>query len=108
MPDEEFDPLGRQIGHSYGASLNRRALLGAIGFGTLASTNEAELLPTRAVVSIRGSRLGGPSIEQTAFDLMADIDAIFKFVRDEVIYDPYPGCLRGALGTLWGRSGNSV
>lgn len=53
-------------------------------------------------------RPGGPTIEQLAADLRYDVDAIFRFVTDEVQYDPYVGALRGATGALWSRGGNSV
>ena len=34
--------------------------------------------------------------------------AIFRFVSDEIRYEPYVGILRGAAGTLETRAGNSV
>jgi Transglutaminase-like superfamily len=53
-------------------------------------------------------RPGGPTVEQTAEDLGHDPEKIFRFVADQIQYDPYVGVLRGATGTLWSRAGNSV
>jgi len=50
----------------------------------------------------------GPSPERIAAALDYDVERIFRFVADEVRYDPYPGILRGATGTLWGRAGNAA
>ena len=43
-----------------------------------------------------------------ALSLDYDIEGIFRFVADEIRYEPYPGILRGASGTLDARAGNSV
>jgi hypothetical protein len=43
-----------------------------------------------------------------AFNLDYDIERIFRFVADGIRYEPYPGILRGARGTLGARAGNSV
>jgi hypothetical protein len=37
-----------------------------------------------------------------------DPAASFRFVRDQIRYEPYIGTLRGALGTLISRAGNSL
>jgi hypothetical protein len=50
----------------------------------------------------------GPTAADKAADLRYDLNAIFRFVADEVEYDPYAGALRGANGTNWGLAGNSV
>jgi large repetitive protein len=51
---------------------------------------------------------GSPTVAEIALKLRFDVDAIFRFVADEIRYESYPGALRGAKGTLWGRAGNSV
>lgn len=53
-------------------------------------------------------RPNGPTVEQLAADLEYDVERIFRFVSDEIRYDPYVGVLRGATGTLWSRAGNSA
>ena len=42
-----------------------------------------------------------------AASLGNDPAAAFKFVRDAIAFDPYPGVLRGAEGTLSARAGNA-
>jgi hypothetical protein len=47
-------------------------------------------------------------IDALAARLGSDPTAMFHFVRDEIRYEPYTGVLRGALGTLLCRAGNSL
>lgn len=47
-------------------------------------------------------------INALADRLGSDPTAMFHFVRDEIRYEPYTGALRGALGTLLCRAGNSL
>jgi hypothetical protein len=47
-------------------------------------------------------------IDALASRLGPDPAAMFHFVRDEIRYEPYTGILRGALGTLICRAGNSL
>jgi len=47
-------------------------------------------------------------IDALADRLGSDPATLFHFVRDEIRYEPYTGVLRGALGTLLCRGGNSL
>ena len=54
-------------------------------------------------------------IDESQFDLVALVDAldydetrIVDFVTTQIVYDDYPGVLRGAKGTLVSRAGNSL
>jgi transglutaminase-like putative cysteine protease len=51
---------------------------------------------------------GGDPISDLAAALDYDAERIFRFVADEIRYDPYAGILRGARGTLASRAGNSA
>lgn len=46
-------------------------------------------------------------LEALALELAFDLPAIHALVRDHIAFDPYPGVLRGARGTLAARAGNA-
>jgi hypothetical protein len=98
----------------------RRRLLALLGLGAAG----AAVVPwgvLRASVPPDGPEVPVPTTEPALFqalpatnvaDLAAtlgwDVDAMFRFVADEVDYQPYDGALRGAKVTLGGKAGNSV
>ena len=107
---------------SEGRRLTRRDVLRALGFASVGvaaagstwsgvATTAAQdlgLVATPEAASPQAFDRVGPTVADKAADLRYDLDAIFRFVADEVEYDPYPGALRGANGTYWGLAGNSV
>lgn len=54
------------------------------------------------------NQLVGDPIADQALVLDYDLDTIYRFVADDIAYQPYTGILRGAAGTLQARAGNSV
>ena len=48
------------------------------------------------------------AVADQAVALGNDLQKIFRFVQDEIRYEPYAGALRGAKGTIAGRTGNSA
>jgi transglutaminase-like putative cysteine protease len=113
VKSERFDALARLIAQVGDRQESRRSVLRAAIVGGLAAASgpatgvaaPASRLATRS----RNQDAGiDPLIAELAFQLEYDVDQIFAYVRDEVTYDPYAGVLRGALGTLWGLSGNAA
>ncbi len=47
-------------------------------------------------------------VADLAWKLDYDVDRMFRYVADEIRYEPYPGILRGPAGTLAAGAGNSV
>ena len=90
----------------------RRFLVLAAATGTVVSG--VTLLPSK--LRGAGSSLFVPgtavtvseSVADLATSLDHDVERIFRFVSEEIRYEPYVGILRGATGTLRGRAGNSA
>lgn len=92
-------------------AMDRRAFLRATGLtvagvaGSVAALRGAR--PTTAQTGPDGGMADDP-IGDLAAALDYDQDAIYRFVADEVAYQPYVGMLRGPRATLVGRAGNAA
>ncbi|HEY8447468.1 MAG TPA: transglutaminase family protein [Thermomicrobiales bacterium] len=115
MNGQRIDDLARKLAKATESRTNRRTFLRALGLGATAVTTGVSTISPEAGAAAPAAQAtpatrspGGPSLEDLAFDFAYDPELIFRFVADEVRYDAYPGVLRGAKGTLWGRAGNSA
>ncbi|MGI8475764.1 MAG: hypothetical protein ACR2OO_05270 [Thermomicrobiales bacterium] len=121
--DNRFDALTKRLGAGGVPSHSRRGVLqggltlGAVALAALSGLRgrrDADASGSSASPDGRPSRFrnqqstNDPAIQAKAFALDYDIDKIFRFVADEVDYEPYAGVLRGAKGTLWALAGNSA
>ena len=101
-------------------NLSRRTVLkatalgvGAAGLGVAVGAARQIDLPTPepatpdAVFPVEPLDIG-LTVAGKAAELNFDVERMFRFVADEVQYEPYAGALRGANGTLWSLAGNSV
>jgi len=101
-------------------TLSRRKLLALVGGGTVAGLTLGSHAWFRGALASSeppGPTIPAPSVPEPASSVSVaakaaeldwDLDKIFGFVAGEVAYEPYPGALRGATGTLWAAAGNSV
>lgn len=65
--------------------------------------------------TIKFSREMRATLDRTTFDLDAllssldyDAESIIEYVKKSIAFEQYPGVLRGPLGTLFSRAGNSI
>lgn len=87
------------------------ALLAVSLIAVLASVSTGVALPRSASPETDpgfAAPTDGRSVADLAEALDYDVGRIFRFVSDEIRYEPYPGILRGAQGTLDARAGNSA
>jgi hypothetical protein len=72
------------------------------------STVDTDAVITQSDAAIAALPAEDWDLDALAASLGNDPVAAFTFVRDRIGFDPYPGVLRGADGTLAARSGNSL
>jgi hypothetical protein len=85
--------------------IHRRTFLKASGLSVLGVAGVSRLLGSGVVAD--AADVEDP-ITLLAAELSYDVESIFRFVSDEIRYEPYAGILRGARGTLRARAGNSA
>ena len=113
MNSDRFDSIARKIASAGAQKGTRRALLRALGIaGGAAALGAGDACASpgstgRPDLDRKQSGFGA-FIEDLAFELEYDVEKIFRFVSDEIGYEPYEGALRGITGTLWSGAGNSV
>jgi len=67
-----------------------------------------DTVPADSLVSTPDADLSDPFIQAQAAQLGNDQTRIVNFMINEIGYESYTGSLRGARGTLWSKSGNSL
>ena len=109
MTDDRPDPsLDRRT--ILDASIGRRTFLkvaagSAVAAGLVTGAGSVRPATVRAQ-GVRGTT--SAEIEAVAAGLDYDQERIFRFVADDILYEPYTGVLRGPIGTLRGRAGNAA
>lgn len=104
-PQDDRDPIVRAL---TGHPISRRDVLKAAGLTSVAIVGSS--VARRALA--QGDTAAAAPSTLTAADVAArlgsDPESIFRFVSEDVRYEPYAGALRGARGAFASRAGNSV
>ena len=113
MKGDRFDSLARRVARASHQQVSRRSLLRALGLGGVTVASAGGLAAAQQGRNPTGKRalhqaIGAGSVSDQAFLLQYDANKIFRFVADEVVFEPYDGVLRGAEGTLRSRAGNAA
>ncbi len=90
--------------------LTRRTFLQVAGISAagLAASGKAIAQSPGPVTTQAPSTTDPDPVSALAGQLEFDLERMFRFVADEVAYEPYAGVLRGAKGALRGRVANSA
>lgn len=88
--------------------MDRRTFLELASASVLATSAAGALARTAVAQSPAPTAAVPDAIADLAASLGHDTERIFRWVQEEIRYEPYPGILRGARGTLLARAGNSA
>ena len=113
MPSSPVDQTSTGVSVLSGHHLSRRDFLKAAGLTGVAAAGMTvgTALPRGALAQSGDDAAGSDavdSVKELSARLGHDPESIFRFVTEQVRYEPYPGLLRGPWVTLAGRAGNSV
>jgi len=100
-------PMSRtrsQLGQRVVATASGLVLAGTLVFPGLAAAADAD----PELIEVELAPVTSPTSVRIAEALGSDPEAIFRYVADEIRYEPYEGVLRGAAGTWYSRAGNSA
>lgn len=80
----------------------------AAGGSTLDAPSESLREDLDAVAFLRDLAATAPTIESTVAEFGGDPEALVAFVQNDIRLLPYPGSLRGSVGTLHARAGSAA
>ena len=103
LPRPTVRSIGSLLTGPGATALLAAALLVVAGPGVAASS-----VPVAPSDPSRPAAIRSDPVTDLAWKLDFDVDRLYRYVADEIRYEPYPGILRGAAGTLAAGAGNSV